>query len=81
MNNTLMRFFEHLLLLNLHFTVTSGCIQGCIDTARQVCLAFARRRAKIPERNAPIRKSLRSVFRSGPMRAAGVYHSNAVIGF
>jgi uncharacterized protein YcbK (DUF882 family) len=24
MNNTLMRFFEHLLLLNLHFTVTSA---------------------------------------------------------
>jgi hypothetical protein len=38
-------------------------------------------RAKIPERDAPIRKSLRSIFRPGPTRAAGVYRSNAAIGF
>nr|DAQ19839.1 MAG TPA: hypothetical protein [Microviridae sp.] len=38
-------------------------------------------RAKIPERGAPIRKSLRSVFLSGPTRAAGVYRSNAAMGF
>nr|DAG86976.1 MAG TPA: hypothetical protein [Microviridae sp.] len=31
--------------------------------------------------NASLRKSLRSVFRPGPARAAGVYHSNAVMGF
>nr|DAJ81767.1 MAG TPA: hypothetical protein [Microviridae sp.] len=53
----------------------------CIDTADQIESAFAHLRAKIPERNAPIRKSLRSIFRSGPMRAAGVYHSSAVMGF
>nr|DAE24840.1 MAG TPA: hypothetical protein [Microviridae sp. ctfUi1] len=37
--------------------------------------------AKIPERSAPIRKSLRSIFRTGPTRAAGVYRSNAAMGF
>nr|DAW14028.1 MAG TPA: hypothetical protein [Microviridae sp.] len=50
-----------------------------IGTARQDCLAFARRRAKIPKRNASLRKSLRSIFRSGPTRAAGVYRSSAAI--
>jgi len=34
---------------------------GCIDTAGQIEPAFAHLRAKIPERNAPLRKSLRSI--------------------
>jgi hypothetical protein len=53
----------------------------CIGTAGQIEPAFAHLRAKIPKRNASLRKSLRSVFISGPTRAAGVYHSNAVMLF
>nr|DAG82634.1 MAG TPA: hypothetical protein [Microviridae sp.] len=45
----------------------------------RICLCALR--AKIPKRNASIRKSLRSVFRPGPTRAAGVYRSNAAMGF
>lgn len=34
---------------------------GCIGTAGQIEPAFAHLRAKIPERNAPLGKSLRSI--------------------
>jgi hypothetical protein len=44
---------------------------GGIGTADQIESAFAHLRAKIPKRNASLRKSLRSIFRSGPTRAAG----------
>nr|DAG71541.1 MAG TPA: hypothetical protein [Microviridae sp.] len=61
--------------------MTSGCIHRCIGTARQELSCLCALRAKIPERGAPIRRSLRSVFRSGPTRAAGVYRSSAAMGF
>nr|DAI45671.1 MAG TPA: hypothetical protein [Microviridae sp.] len=53
----------------------------CIDTARQELSCLCALRAKIPKRNASLRKSLRSIFRSGPTRAAGVYRSSAAMGF
>jgi hypothetical protein len=56
-------------------------IQKGIGTADQIESAFAHLRAKIPKRNASLRKSLRSIFRPGPTRAAGVYRSNAAMGF
>jgi hypothetical protein len=66
MNTTLMHFVGSLLSANFHFTVTSA--------------------KRTPEENeaaggAPVRKSLRSIFRPGPTRAAGVYRSNAAMGF
>nr|DAI73306.1 MAG TPA: hypothetical protein [Microviridae sp.] len=54
---------------------------GCIGTAGQIEPAFARLRAKIPKRNASLRKSLRSIFRPSPTRAAGAYRSDAAMGF
>nr|DAH75672.1 MAG TPA: hypothetical protein [Microviridae sp.] len=44
---------------------------GGIGTADQIESAFARRRAKIPERNAPTRKSLRSIFSIRPYAGGG----------
>jgi hypothetical protein len=77
----ILREFLRWVLLSLWTRLKRKMYTGCIGTAGQIEPAFAHRRAKIPERGAPIRKSLRSIFRSGPTRAAGVYRSNAAMGF